>query len=206
MAKRQFIKNNKLKLIGLIVLSLCIMSVGIILLNYKYMNTSTISENIYIERAYVGNLTKSEAMEKVEKRYIPGSIKLTYMDKVWNVEPDQINLKYNIKNSVYNAYNYTRDKSLIKNIKKIIELHKGHKEIIKLETVYNEVRLSEIIQVISDDIDVAMKDATLSVSDGVFGSSGVFGISGVFGSSGVSGFSLTTGGLVPTDITVCFAG
>jgi vancomycin resistance protein YoaR len=166
MAKGRFVKNNKLKLIGSIVLSVCIIAVGIMFFNNKYMNTSTISENIYIERAYVGNLTKSEAVKQLEKRYKPNTIKLIYEDKIWNIEPDEINLKYNIKNSVENAYNYTRDKSYIKNVARIIELHKGNKKSLKLEAIYDEAKLSEIMQTISNDINIVMRDATLNVNDG----------------------------------------
>jgi vancomycin resistance protein YoaR len=165
MVKGRFVKNNKGKLIGSVVLSLCIIIVGVMFLYNKYMNTSTIPENIYIERTYVGNLTKSEAITKLEKRYIPKTIKLTYEDKIWSIEPDQINLKYNIKKSVNNAYNYTRDKSYIKNISRMIELHKGNKKSIKLEAIHDEAKLSEIMQNISNDINVAMKDATLNVED-----------------------------------------
>ena len=163
--KRGFNKRYKVKLIGLIVLIFCLILTGVVFLNNNHINSPTIHENIYIEKIHVGNLTKAEAVKILEQKYMPKTIKLTYKDKTWNIEPYEIRLRYNIRNSVYNAYNYTRDKSIIKNIKKIIDLHSGQGKDINLEATYNEVKLSEIMQSISNDIDVSMKDATLNVKD-----------------------------------------
>ena len=124
-----------------------------------------IFKNIYIEQVHVGKMKLDEAKEAVDKKYLLKPIYMKYKDKTWCINPQDIDLSYNTDDAVKNAYSYTRSDSNIENIKRKcnLDLNKPYK--IKLNATYNEVKLSEQLSYIQNDINKKVQQATLEISD-----------------------------------------
>ena len=106
-----------------------------------------------------------EAKDAVDKKYLLKPIYMKYKDKTWCINPQDIDLSYNTDDAVKNAYSYTRSDSNIENIKRKcnLDLNKPYK--IKLNATYNEVKLSEQLSYIQNDINKKVQQATLEISD-----------------------------------------
>lgn len=124
-----------------------------------------IFKNIYIEQVHVGKMKLDEAKDAVDKKYLLKPIYMKYKDKTWCINPQDIDLSYNTDDAVKNAYSYTRSDSNIENIKRKcnLDLNKPYK--IKLNATYNEVKLSEQLSYIQNDINKKVQQATLEISD-----------------------------------------
>ena len=80
------------------------------------------------------------------------------------ISPDEIDLKYNTSEVVDEAYHYTKTDSYFENVKRFFDLNKNSKNL-EIKSLYNENKLSEKIQNISDSINVDMKNAKVYISD-----------------------------------------
>ena len=69
-----------------------------------------------------------EAKKAVDKKYLLKPIYIKYEDKTWCINPQDIDLSYNIDDAIKNAYIYTRRDSKIENIKRKcnLELNLGN--------------------------------------------------------------------------------
>lgn len=156
-------KVKKYKIVGLVVI-ICVLGVSINYFNKKYIYTNVIAKNIFIEGIDVSNLTKEEAINYVNENVILGELQLNYNGETNVISPDEIDLKYNTSEVVDEAYNYTKTDSYFENVKRFFELNKNSKNL-EIKSLYNENKLSEKIQNISDSINVDMKNATVYISD-----------------------------------------
>ena len=158
-------KSNikKYNIIGLVSI-ICVLGVSINYFNKKYIYTNAIAKNIFIEGIDVSNLTKEEAINYINENVILGDIQLNYDGETNVILPDEIDLKYNTSEVVDEAYNYTKTDSYFENIKRFFDLNKNSKNL-ELKSLYNENKLSEKIQNISDSINVTMKNAKVYISD-----------------------------------------
>jgi len=155
--------TKKYATIGVLVV-ICALGVFINYFNKNYIYINKIAKNIFIEGIDVSNLTKEEAIKSINQNIAPGEIVLNYDGKSNIISPDEIDLKYNTSEVVNEAYNYTKTDSYFENIKRFFELDKASKYF-NLKSLYNESKLSEKIQNISDSIHVSMKNANVYISD-----------------------------------------
>lgn len=153
---------NKFTLILSLIVVL-LLSTGMQKQNNNY--NGNIFKNIYIEQINVGKLKINEAKEILDKKYSPKTISIKYDDKIWSINPKDIDLSYNVDDAVKKAYLYTRSDSKIENIKRKynLEINKPHN--INLIATYNEYKLSEIIGTIQEQINKDVKQATIKISD-----------------------------------------
>lgn len=156
-------KVKKYKIVGLVAI-ICVLGVSINYFNKKYIYTNVIAKNIFIEGIDVSNLTKEEAINYVNENVILGELQLNYNGETNVISPDEIDLKYNTSEVVDEAYNYTKTDSYFENVKRFFELNKNSKNL-EIKSLYNENKLSEKIQNISDSINVDMKNAKVYISD-----------------------------------------
>lgn len=124
-----------------------------------------IHKKIYIEDIDVSNCTIEEATIKLKDKYIPKVISLSYESKVFKLNPEDIDLDYNLDKAIKEAYNYTRTDNKIKNVKRKLNLNLFDSHKIELVATYNESKLSDIINNICKAIDVDEVNATLDVDD-----------------------------------------
>lgn len=158
-------KSNvkKYKIVGLMAI-ICVLGVSINYFNKKYIYTNVIAKNIFVEGIDVSNLTKEEAINYVNENVILGELQLNYNGETNVISPDEIDLKYNTSEVVEKAYNYTKTDSYFENVKRFFDLNKNSKNL-EIKSLYNENKLSEKIQNISDSINVDMKNAKVYISD-----------------------------------------
>ena len=161
--KNEKSKVKKYKMIGLVAI-ICVLGVSINYFNKKYIYTNVIAKNIFIEGIDVSNLTKEEAINYVNENVILGELQLNYNGETNVISPDEIDLKYNISEVVDEAYNYTKTDLYFENVKRFFDLNKNSKNL-EIKSLYNENKLSEKIQNISDSINVDMKNAKVYISD-----------------------------------------
>jgi len=124
-----------------------------------------ISKNIYIEQVPMQSLKINEARKEITKHYYPKSIHIKYNDKTWSIEPKDISLDYNIDRAVEKAYKYTREEDKLENVKKIFNLSFKDKYNIRLHASYDEAKLSSIIDEISKEINISVKQATIDIKE-----------------------------------------
>ncbi|WP_286312934.1 VanW family protein [Romboutsia ilealis] len=158
-------KSNvkKYKIVGLMAI-ICVLGVSINYFNKKYIYTNVIAKNIFVEGIDVSNLTKEEAINYVNENVILGELQLNYNGETNVISPDEIDLKYNTSEVVEKAYHYTKTDSYFENVKRFFNLNKNSKNL-EIKSLYNENKLSEKIQNISDSINVDMKNAKVYISD-----------------------------------------
>lgn len=158
-------KSNvkKYKIVGLMAI-ICVLGVSINYFNKKYIYTNVIAKNIFVEGIDVSNLTKEEAINYVNENVILGELQLNYNGETNVISPDEIDLKYNTSEVVDEAYHYTKTDSYFENVKRFFDLNKNSKNL-EIKSLYNENKLSEKIQNISDSINVDMKNAKVYISD-----------------------------------------
>lgn len=158
-------KSNvkKYKIVGLMAI-ICVLGVSINYFNKKYIYTNVIAKNIFVEGIDVSNLTKEEAINYVNENVILGELQLNYNGETNVISPDEIDLKYNTSEVVDEAYHYTKTDSYFENVKRFFNLNKNSKNL-EIKSLYNENKLSEKIQNISDSINVDMKNAKVYISD-----------------------------------------
>lgn len=125
----------------------------------------TIYKKIYIENIDVSECTIQEAKDRLENKYNLKEISLIYEDRVFNLNPNDIDLDYNIDKAVKEAYNYTKTDSKLENIKRKINLSISDSYKIELVATYSESKLSDIISNICKAIDVDEVDATINIED-----------------------------------------
>ena len=156
-------KAKKYKIIGLVAI-ICVLGISINYFNKKYIYTDAIAKNIFIEGIDVSNLTKEEAINYINENITPSDIQLNYDGETNIISLDEIDLKYNTSEVVDEAYNYTKTDSYFENIKRFFDLNKNIKNL-EIKSLYNENKLSEKIQSISESINVAMENAKVYISD-----------------------------------------
>ena len=153
---------NKFKLISSLFIIL-ILTTG--MSNQKDSFNGKIFKNIYIEQVHIGKMKLDEAKKAVDKKYLLKPIYIKYEDKTWCINPQDIDLSYNIDDAIKNAYIYTRSDSKIENIKRKCNLDLNKAYSIKLNATYNESKLSEQLSYIQNDINKKVQQATLEISD-----------------------------------------
>ncbi|RDY22547.1 hypothetical protein CHF27_012870, partial [Romboutsia maritimum] len=132
---------------------------------HNLIEDNKIYKNIYIQNVDVGGSTLKEAKDKINNKYKLKPMKIIYKNKFWNIKPEEIDLNYNIEKALNEAYLYTRSNDKLENLKRYINLTCSKKYNINLQATYNEYKLSNVIQKISSEIDVKVKQASLKIKD-----------------------------------------
>ncbi|MGL6106469.1 VanW family protein [Romboutsia sp.] len=161
MNKARILINKSVLLLCLCIASCFILGIGKI----EDKDSGKIHKNIYIEKLNVGKLNIDEAKKIVNNHYNIKPIQIKYDKKIWTINPKDIDLAYNSNKSIKKAYEYTRTTSTKENIKRTIKLNFKETYNIKLKATYNEVKLSELIAVISKEMNIKDVEATLEIKD-----------------------------------------
>lgn len=161
-------KNKKIYrrvglVIGIIIIFICIA------LNYFTKNSlynGKIADNIFVQGVEISQMGKEEAIEAVNKKYKPQNLNLSYEKNNYEINCEDIELKYNTEELVEQAYNSTRTGSYFNDIASYISVtSEGKKYTIK--ATYNEEKLDKSIEKIAKDINQDVKNATVSVGGGI---------------------------------------
>lgn len=126
-------------------------------------NEKKIHSNITIQNIDVGKLTEKQAINKLKSTYPLKDFIITYNNERWTIKPESIDLNYHIEEMVKEAFNYTRSSSTMENIKRKSKLNLKKEHNIKLKATYDEIKLSNKLEVICNKINVDAVDATFRV-------------------------------------------
>lgn len=158
------LKSTKRRNIGVIaVTSIALVGAMIWYFNKNYIYNNKIAKNILIEDVNVSNMQKESAIKTLNKKYSPKVIKLYYNNEEFNIKPQDIDLEYNIEDSVNEAYNYTKTDKYLENLKRYFSLINNKKEF-KIISSYDESKLSKKISEISQNININMVNAKVYIS------------------------------------------
>ncbi|MCC0709004.1 VanW family protein [Clostridioides sp. ES-S-0190-01] len=151
----------------IIVLAVLAVAIGVstYFFNNKFLYNGKIAKNVYIEDINVSDMSKEEALKAVTDKYTPEVLNLTYEGKDYKISPNDIDLKYNTEEVVKNAYESTKKGSYFQNLKKYIDI-RINKLALKIESGYDEAKLSAQVSSVADSINVKMKNASVSVGSG----------------------------------------
>lgn len=140
-----------------------------IALNYFTKNSlynGKIADNIFVQGVEISQMSKEEAIDAVNKKYKPQNLNLSYEKDNYEIDFEDIELKYNTEELVEQAYNSTRTGSYFNDITSYISVtSEGKKYTIK--ATYNEEKLDESIEKIAKNINQDAKNATVSVGGGI---------------------------------------
>ena len=105
---------NTYKLINKFTLILSLFIVLILTTGMQRKNddlNGKIFKNIYIEQVNIGKLKIDDAINLLEKKYSPKTISIKYENKMWTINPTDIDLDYNKDEAVKKANSNTRSDS-----------------------------------------------------------------------------------------------
>lgn len=162
------VRNKKLfKTLGIIA-TIFIISFGLFL-NYftkNYLYNGRINENVHIEGIDVSDMSKSQALDVIYSKYVPEKISLEFEEKKFEIEPEDIDLVYNTKELVEDAYSNTKTGSYVKDLMTYFNIKfKGKEYFIKPS--FDEKKLELAINQMSENINRQVADAKVSVGAGV---------------------------------------
>ena len=163
---KSFFKNKR-NVFLIIAAAIIIVFVGG--LNYftsKYLYNGKIGQNIYIEDVEVSNLTKQEALDIVNAKYPMKDLTLSYDNKDYKVTPEDVDLSYNTKEVVEDAYNLTRENSYFSNVMSYINAKFGGKDY-TIKASFDEKKLDKKIKSVSKKINKKYQNASITVSSGI---------------------------------------
>ena len=165
--KRKGISKKKRNMIIAIISVIIIAFVfGINHLTSKHLYNGRIAKNIYIEDVDVSNLTKQEALDIVNAKYPIKNLKLSYNNEEYTINAKDVDLSYNTKQVVDEAYNLTREKSYLSNVMTYMRTKFGGHDL-GIKVSYDEDKLDKEIGQVSKQINKKYVDATISVSGGI---------------------------------------
>lgn len=147
-------------LLGILCVILVLIGVGV----YS-VNGDKISKNVYVKDINIGNLRKDQAKKKLSSEYKMETFDFKYEDDKWSVEPKEINVTYDIDETIDKAYNVNRDENIVVNIFKSLRSMAGYKTNINVSINCDEDKLEKKLKDISKDINVEVKNATLEVKN-----------------------------------------
>lgn len=129
------------------------------------INGNKILKNTYVNSISIGNMTREEAKDVLNKKYDIKQIYISYSDKLWKINSKDIDLKYSLDETINEALSINREDSMIDNIKKTIKANFGAKNNLELKIDYNKEKLIKCVKDISKDINIDMEDAKLDINN-----------------------------------------
>ncbi|MEF9991977.1 MAG: VanW family protein [Romboutsia sp.] len=159
---------NDKKIMKKIMVLICVLTISTLnigMARNDINNNHKIFRNIYVQETNIGGLNKEESINILAEKYKPEPLKIKYQDKVFIINHEEIELEYNIENAVDKAYRYTHTDDKFENIKRMYNLRFKEDHKINLDATYNESKLSEIIQNLSKDLNIKVKNATIEIKD-----------------------------------------
>lgn len=157
---------RKIRGINLAIIILSGMLISAFIFGYIQVNDNKIAKNTYIKNVDIGKLSKEEAKEKIKNECKIETITFTYKDKEWNVEPRDIDTKYDIDQTIENALNVNRNKNILYNSIDMIKSNLGIENNVNIVVDCNEEKVKEKLKEISKEINIDMENATIDISDG----------------------------------------
>ena len=150
-----------------IFLSLLIVSLSNVVLSNAIELEGKIHKNIYVRDIDLSNLTKEEAVEKINKKLDDyNSFSLNFNGKKYVFSKNYIGTDYDVNEVVEKAYSIGRDKGIIANIKTKSSLTMGKKVILDYSITYDEKKLDKYLKELNKKIYIKPTSATIRIING----------------------------------------
>ena len=172
-------KNKKIPIIIFIIVIIVLSVIGVkffydYTLNQKIqsvINTNYIYEGITIDNVDVSLLTKEQAEEKLKKIYIDElsnkTIILNHNLDSWTLSYKDIDVKYDIKKAIDEAWNIAREGKPKDRYNKVLDL-KENGENISLDLTYSDDKLINFIEKLDKEVSQEPIDSVLTRKNGTF--------------------------------------
>lgn len=158
-----FLKKLKIA----IFLSLLIVSLGNVVLSNAIEFEGKIYKNIYVRDIDLSNLTKKEAIDKINKILNNNnSFSLNFNDKEYIFSKDNIETDYNVEEVVEKAYSIGRDKGILSNMKTRSSLAMEKKVILDYSITFDEKKLDKYLKELNKKIYIKPISATIRIING----------------------------------------
>lgn len=161
-------KKTKIILILIIIFLAIILSLGFYGY-FKVLNTDLIYDGIKIEDYDISFMSKGEALnfikDKKEEELNNKNMELIYMDKIYRFGLKELGFQYDYEEAINKAYSIGREGNLIIRIKDIINTKRKGVEI-TLDSHFNIENINNIVDNISQDINIEAKDAEFYFNNG----------------------------------------
>lgn len=149
-SRREKAKEDKRKITFIIIRAvlICVVSVFSVIFAMLNIKNTNILSGIYVLNIDVSNMTKEEALKKVDNiinEKLTSDITLKYNDYETIVNNSQFGIQFDNQKAISNAYNVGKENNIVVNNYKILfaKLHKINIEpelIINSETLQNKIR------------------------------------------------------------------
>ncbi|MGL5330467.1 MAG: VanW family protein [Peptostreptococcaceae bacterium] len=134
---------------------------------------SLIYKNVYIEDINVSNLTKEEAIIKINEVLGKNNkIDFNYGQGNCKVYLKDLGVSYDVQGAVEQAFNVDKKENFFKDLRTKISLNTGRKENVKLDCSYDLEKIDSSIESICEKLYVPPVSATIKMENGVIISSG----------------------------------
>ncbi|MCC3864687.1 VanW family protein [Terrisporobacter petrolearius] len=151
--------------VGIIIVIICI---SINSFTKKSLYNGKIADNIFIQGVEVSNMSKKEAIEAINKKYKPQNLNLSYDNNNYEIDFEDIDLKYNSEELVEKAYNTTRTGSYFNDITSYISMSmKSEGEKYTIKVTYDEEKLDECLNKFANEINQDFKNASVYIGSGI---------------------------------------
>lgn len=149
-SRREKAKEDKRKITFIIIMAvlICVVSAFSVIFAMLNIKNTNILSGIYVLNIDVSNMTKEEALKKVDNiinEKLTSDITLKYNDYETIVNNSQFGIQFDNQKAISNAYNVGKENNIVVNNYKILfaKLHKINIEpelIINSETLQNKIR------------------------------------------------------------------
>lgn len=159
---------NRQNIFKIAILILCVTIFFGVYLLLGTLNSDLIYDGVRIDDFHVSNMTYREALkfikdkkEKTKRR----NIRLIYNDIEYICSLEDLEFEFLYEEAVNKAYSIGRDGNVFKRLLDIIRAkHEGVR--INLEFMYNKDRILQVVEMLSDKIEVEAKDAEFHFNNG----------------------------------------
>jgi len=150
-----------------IFLSLIIVSLSDVVLSNAIELEGKIHKNIYVRDIDLSNLTKEEAIKKINKVLEDKDyFSLNFNGENYVFSKNDIETDYDVKEVVEKACSIGRDKGIIANIKTKSSLSMGKKVILDYSITYDEKKLDKYLKELNKKIYIKPISATIRIVNG----------------------------------------
>lgn len=161
-------KMKKLLILLPLTIIVAILGGGFYIYN-NILNTETIYSGVKVENIDVSNMTKTDAYNflktKKEAEPLEKSMRLLYEEIEFGISLEQLGFKYDYDKAIDEAYELGREGDYLTRFKKIQNLKK-HSETIALEYDFDLGDVKDIVEDISQKINIDSKDAEFDFNAG----------------------------------------
>ena len=150
-----------------ILLSLIIVSFSNVVLSNAIRFDGKIHKNVYVRNIDLSNLSKEEAIEKINKALkYNDCFSLKLNDKEYDFYKESIDVNYNVDDLVEEAYQVGRNNGIISNMRIKVDLNLGHKIILDYGFTYNEKKLENYLNFIYENIYTKPVNSSIRIKEG----------------------------------------